>query len=126
MKLWVICRVSKRNPKILLEDILSSVNKILEYTKDLKFTEFEQTPMIIDAVARNIEIIGEAAARTPEDIQNKFVNIPWVQLKGIRNRIVHEYFNVDCTIIWYIVENELSSLKDNIKNALKDLGHDKI
>jgi uncharacterized protein with HEPN domain len=77
--------------------------------------------MIIDAVVRNIEIVGEASKNVPTQIKEKLTEVPWTKLAGIRNRIVHEYFGVDINIIWFIVTNELSQLKQWIKD-----GQDKI
>ncbi|HMN18926.1 MAG TPA: DUF86 domain-containing protein [Ignavibacteriaceae bacterium] len=110
--------MSNRDWKFLFEDIIESINKIQNYTKDLSFEDFAQSPLIIDAVVRNIEIIGEASKNVPVEIQNKFKDIPWQKIKGIRNRIVHEYFAVDISIIWFIVTNELQSLKDNLTKHL--------
>jgi uncharacterized protein with HEPN domain len=112
--------MSNRDWKILFEDIIESINKIQNYTKDLSFVEFAQNPLIIDAVVRNTEIIGEASKNVPVEIQNKFKDIPWQKIKGIRNRIVHEYFAVDISIIWFIVTNELQSLKDNLTKHLNE------
>lgn len=110
--------MSKRSWKILFEDIIESINKIEEYTRELTFEDFSQSSIVIDAVVRNIEIIGEASKNIPEEIQNRFLDIPWQKIKGIRNRIVHEYFSVDITIIWFIVQNELSSLKSSLQKHL--------
>ncbi len=111
--------MSKRDWKILFEDIIESINRIENYTKDLSFEDFAQSQLIIDAVVRNIEIIGEASKNVPEETQNKFEDIPWQKIKGIRNRIVHEYFAVDISIIWYIVKNELQPLENNLSQHLK-------
>lgn len=110
--------MSKRDWKILFEDIIESINKIENYTKDSSFEDFAQSPLIIDAVVRNIEIIGEASKNVPLETQNIFNDIPWQKIKGIRNRIVHEYFAVDISIIWFIVTNELQSLKNNLAEHL--------
>jgi len=110
--------MSKRDSSILLEDILDCINKIEEYTKDLSFEEFEENHLVIDAVVRNIEIIGEASKNVPIEIRNKLPDIPWQKLRGIRNRIVHDYFDVDRTIIWHIVSNELSILKKSLQQYL--------
>ena len=109
----------KRDWKILFEDILESIDKIKLYTKDIDFEKFISNPMIIDAVVRNIEIIGEASSKIPEEIKNNFSQIPWIKLKGIRNRIVHDYFGVDVNIIWEIIEKDLVELKKQIELALK-------
>jgi len=76
--------------------------------------------MIIDAVVRNIEIIGEASVRVPDEVKDRFSEIPWLKLKGIRNRIVHDYFGVDVNIIWEIIEKDLVGLKKQIELALKN------
>lgn len=78
--------------------------------------------MIIDAVVRNIEIIGEASKNVPTHIKEKLTEVPWTKLAGIRNRIVHEYFGVDINIIWFIVTNELSQLKQWIKDGQDKIG----
>ncbi len=111
--------MSKRNWKFLFEDILECTIKIEEYLGNLDYSGFTKNPMLIDAVVRNIEIIGEASTRIPDDVQNKFNAIPWKQLKGIRNRIIHEYFGVDLNIIWHIVKNDLPPLKNQIQQALE-------
>lgn len=110
--------MSKRDWKILFEDIIDSINRIDEYTLGLSYEEFEENNLITDAVVRNIEIIGEASKNIPVEIQTQFSEIPWQKLRGIRNRIVHDYFDVDRTIIWHIVSEELSLLK---KSLLKHL-----
>lgn len=76
--------------------------------------------MVIDAIVRNIEIIGEAASKIPEDVQRTFPSIPWKQLKGIRNRIIHEYFAVDISIIRFIAKNEITPLKIEFQRAVQE------
>lgn len=75
--------------------------------------------MIFDATIRNLEIIGEAANNIPEKSKNALTTIPWKQIRGLRNRIIHEYFGVDISIVWYIVEKELPLLKVEIERAIK-------
>lgn len=111
--------MSKRDWKILFEDIIESINKIEEYTTDLSYADFEENNLITDAVVRNIEIIGEASKNIPSEVKNQFPDIPWQKLRGIRNRIVHDYFDIDRTIIWYIISNELSPLKKSLQDHLK-------
>lgn len=110
--------MSKRDWKILFEDIIESINKIENYIKDISFEDFSQSPLIIDAVVRNIEVIGEASKNIPAEIQNQFTDIPWQKIKGIRNRIVHEYFAVDISIIWFIITSELDPLKNVLTKHL--------
>lgn len=112
--------MSKRDWKILFEDIIESIKQIEDYTADLSYYDFEVNNLLIDAVVRNIEIIGEASKNIPIEIQQSFSDIPWQKLRGIRNRIVHDYFDIDKTIIWYIVTNELSPLKKALNDHLKN------
>lgn len=112
--------MSKRDWKILFEDIIECIEKIEKYTKGLSYENFESDSLITDAVVRNIEIIGEASKNIPAEIQNQFIDIPWQKLRGIRNRIVHDYFDVDRKIIWFIVTNELSPLKKALQDHLQE------
>lgn len=110
--------MSKRDWKHLFEDILDSIRKIEEYTLHLSYEEFVNNQMVTDAVVRNIEIIGEASKNIPSEIQLLFKDIPWQKLRGIRNRIVHHYFDVDREIIWFIVTKELGPLKESLRSHL--------
>jgi uncharacterized protein with HEPN domain len=112
--------MSKRNWIILLEDILSSIEKIENYTKNLQYEDFINNSMIMDATVRNIEIIGEISKQFPEKIKNTIPEIPWKSISGIRNRIIHEYFNVDVSIIWQIIINDLPKLKTTIAKKLEE------
>jgi uncharacterized protein with HEPN domain len=110
--------MSKRDWKILFEDILDAIEKIERYTFGFDFDGFFENSLVTDAVVRNIEIIGEASKNIPDKIKLDFPEIPWKKLAGIRNRIVREYFGVDLYIIWYIIKNEISPLKDLINKGL--------
>ena len=111
--------MSKRTPKLLAEDILESCRKIMEYTKDLSFTEFEGDTKTVDAVTRNFEIIGEAANRLPDDFKSLHQDIDWLRIRGFRNRIVHDYFGIDYSIVWQIKETYLPQLILSLENFLK-------
>ena len=112
--------MSKRDWRILLEDILGAIRKIEKYTKNLSRDDFIKNSMVADAVVRNLEIIGEASKNISAEVQKNLPHIPWKKLSGIRNRIVHEYFGVDLSIIWFIIENELAQLKQTISKELKN------
>src|SRR5882757_9764870 len=110
--------MSKRSPRLLLEDIIGSANKILTYTEGLSYEQFLADDKTIDAVIRNFEIIGEAANRLPEEIRDKHSNIDWHRIRGFRNRIVHDYMGIDYTIVWLIKENFLPGLINEIGEIL--------
>lgn len=108
--------MSKREPKFLVEDIIDSAYKILEYTQDISFEEFTKDSKTIDAVIRNFEIIGEAANRLPEDFKDAHSHIDWHRIRGFRNRIVHDYFGIDYSIVWEIKESFLPNLIATLKS----------
>ena len=103
--------MSKRIDAVLIEDILDALNKIDKYLLNINKEQFEDDDMRIDAVVRNLEIIGEASNRISVELKEKYQHINWVQIRGLRNRIVHEYFGVSTNIIWEIVQKDLPVLK---------------
>ena len=108
--------MSKRSPSLLVEDVIESANKILDYTKSLSFEEFIKDGKTVDAVIRNFEIIGVAANRLPEEFKDKHSNIDWHRIRGFRNRIVHDYFGIDYSIVWEIKESFLPNLLQSLKS----------
>ena len=107
--------MSKRELYLLIDDILVSAIKIKKYTNEFSFEEFIKDEKTFDAVVRNFTIIGEASNRIDNDIKIKFPIIDWEEIRGLRNRIVHEYFGIDNQILWEIIENELDYLIQNLE-----------
>lgn len=107
--------MSKREPKLLVSDILESAQKILDYTKGQSFEDFKRDGKTVDAVIRNFEIIGEAANRLPEEFKDSFPEIDWHRIRGFRNRIVHAYFGIDYSIVWTIKETFLPLMITQLK-----------
>ena len=113
--------MSKRSLKLLVEDIWESIEKIERYVEGMTQDNFQSDEKTTDAVVRNLEIIGEAAARLPEDFTNRHAEIEWIKIIGLRNRIVHEYFGVDLQIIWQILKKDLPVFKESLKNIRSEL-----
>lgn len=82
--------MSKRTLKLYLEDILTSVERIKDYTKNLSKEDFSKDQKTIDAVVRNIEILGEATRNIPEDFKEKHSELPWSKMISMRNKVIHE------------------------------------
>lgn len=110
--------MSKRDPALLVEDILESAEKILNYTKDYNFEQFQGDNKTKDAVVRNFEIIGEAAGRLPDSFKKQNTLIDWKRIRGFRNRIVHDYFGIDYSIVWEIRSTFLPSLINELKKII--------
>ncbi len=110
-----------RDYKIYLRDIIECIEKIQDYTAGLSSVDFCNDGKTIDAVIRNLEIIGEAARRLPEEFRIKFPDVEWRRIVSLRNILIHEYPGIDLETIWDIVENKLSSLEKQVNKILKDL-----
>ncbi|SRR6266516_2036610 len=102
--------MSKREPGVLLEDIRTSINKIKRYTAGLDEASFLADEKTTDAVIRNLEIIGEAAKQLPVDFRSRHSAIPWPQIAGLRNRIVHNYAGIDLKLVWHILQTAIPKL----------------
>lgn len=96
-----------RDDHILLEDIMVAIEKIQRYTAGYDKDRFLADERTIDAVVRNLEIVGEAVRQVSDAFKQDHVKIPWHQMAGMRNRIVHDYFGLDLDIIWHVVANDL-------------------
>lgn len=107
--------MSSRSPELLIEDILESARKIQRYTAGMTFDQFVLDEKTVDAVVRNFEIIGEASGRLPLDFRDSNSQIDWPRIRGFRNRIVHDYFGVDHSIVWNIIENFLPGLVADVE-----------
>lgn len=102
-----------------LEDILESISKILNYTKSYDFEKFKCDDRTVDAVIRNLEIIGEASNKIPKNVREKYLSVPWEEMYRMRNKAIHEYFGVDYEIVWDIVVNYLPENLNQIKEILE-------
>jgi uncharacterized protein with HEPN domain len=101
----------KRDPDLLIEDMLAAARKIERYTDGMDQEQFRRDEKTVDAVVRNLEILGEAARQLPEDFIARHPDVPWRQIAGLRNRIVHEYFGLDLDLIWQVTRYDLVQLK---------------
>ena len=105
----------KRDPDLLVQDMLEAARKVELYTAGLDRAAFLQDEKTIDAVVRNLEVLGEAARQLPDDFTSRQSNISWNQIAGLRNRIVHDYFGLDLEIIWQIIQHDLPPLKAQLE-----------
>lgn len=111
--------MSERNWRLFIEDILESIELIEGYTANMQFDGFKKDRKTIDAVVRNFEIIGEASRSVPENIKQEYYEVDWKGIVGLRNRIAHEYFGINTSVIWHIIEKELAGLKAQMKQILE-------
>jgi len=83
-----------------IEDILTSIQEIEEFTKGMNFDDFVKDKKTVNAVIRSLEVMGEAVKKIPKEIRDKYPDIPWKYIAGMRDKLIHEYHGVDLTIVW--------------------------
>lgn len=103
-----------------LEHMLLAIGRILRYTNGKTFQDLVDDDMMYYAVVKNIEIIGEAANMLTTDFQASHSETPWKMVKGMRNYIVHEYFQIDNIVVWDVITNELTILQEQINRYLAE------
>jgi len=105
-----------------LNDIFDAAAKIQEFTQGIiSYDEFIKNDMLLSAVIRKFEIIGEAIKKVPVSIREKYNNIPWKNIAGSRDRLIHNYDDIDYEILWDTVINDIPQLKSDIEKIIKEL-----
>lgn len=107
-----------KDDSVYFNHILEAIAKIERYIKGFNYDSFESDDKTIDAVVRELEIIGEAAKHVSDSFKNKHPEIPWSKMMGIRNRLIHEYFGVNKKIVWETCEMDLPVLKKSVTSLL--------
>jgi len=108
----------KREFEDYIQDILDSANAIEEFVKGVEFEDFVRDRKISFAVTRAIEIIGEAAKHIPKLIIDKYPEIPWKDMAGMRDKVIHEYFGVDLKVVWKTATQHIPEIKPLIQKVL--------
>ncbi|MDX1913225.1 MAG: DUF86 domain-containing protein [Saprospiraceae bacterium] len=104
-----------------LNHILDAIEEIEQYTKGLTLDDFIASSLVFNASVRQVAIIGEASARLSEHLRDAYPDIPWRQIIGMRNILVHDYFGISIHFVWSTIENDLPKLKSQIKTILNQL-----
>jgi len=107
-----------RDCRLYLEDIVEAANKILGYTAGIDYDSFASDDKTLDAVVRNLEIIGEAAKRLPEETRQKMPDIEWRKIGGLRDILIHEYFGINKVVVWDVARSKVPSLLRVCQNQL--------
>ena len=97
----------KKDISVYIEDILESIQRIIEYTTLLTEKEFDKSDSIRDAVLMRLAVIGESASKIPEDVRENHTAIAWRKIIALRNIIVHDYINVDSKRIWNVIQTDI-------------------
>jgi uncharacterized protein with HEPN domain len=97
------------------EHILDCIRKINEFSNDLSFKEFKTNEMVQDAIIRNIEIIGEASKKISKVTKQTYYKIPWKEIAGMRDKLIHDYLGVDVSVVWKTIKEDIPALERFIR-----------
>jgi len=111
----------KRDHKLFVKDILDCMEKIDEFIAGMDFEKFMEDDKTKSAVVRKLEIIGEATKNIPKQIRQKYRELPWTDMAGMRDKIAHFYFGIDYSIVWEVIKKRLPDIKPVIQKMLKEM-----
>lgn len=111
----------KKNPKIFIRHILDSINDIEKYTHHTSKEKFVKMKMMQDAIIRRVEVIGEAVKNISISFRKTYPHIPWQDMAGMRDILIHEYFGVNIGIVWKTIQKDIPKLKKQIEELYEEL-----
>ncbi len=100
-----------------LRDMLENAQRAIQFTKGMDYKTFAKDDKTVYVVIRAVEIIGEAAAKIPEEVRSKYPHIPWREVKGMRNKLVHQYFGINMEVVWQTIQEDLPTLIKALKSV---------
>jgi len=103
-----------------IEDILGAIERIETYIRGMTFDSFSADQRTIDAVVRNLEIVGEASRHIPDEVVARYASLPWAEMRAMRNILSHAYFLVDIDIVWKTIRDDLPGIEPMLRQMLEE------
>lgn len=113
-----------RDELVYMHHILDAINTVQEYLQGVSEDQFNSTRLLQDGVIRQIEIVGEAVRHISKDMRKTYPQVPWQDVAGMRDKLIHDYFGVDIEKVWLTTQEDLPVLKTQVIGILKDFGQE--
>jgi len=111
----------KRDYRLFLKDIIDAMDAIEKFVEGMELEAVMEDDKTLSAVIRKFEIIGEAVKNIPDWMREKYPNIPWKRMAGMRDRLIHGYFGIDYRLVWEAIKIEIPKIKPELQKILKEL-----
>lgn len=110
-----------RDSKLYLKDILNAMDSIELFVKGMDFEKFKEDDKTASAVIRKFEIIGEASKNVPDDLKNEYPHIPWREMAGMRDKLIHFYFGIKHELVWHTIKDVIPEIRPSLTEIYENM-----
>jgi len=114
-----------RDYALFLKDIVTAMDAIEKFVDGIDFDRFQSDDLVSSAVIRKFEIIGEASKNIPDDVRSNYPQIPWKEMAGMRDRLIHFYIGVKYELVWHTIKDMIPNIKPQLQKAIEDINSQK-